>query len=446
MIHIGHDEWWGAPLDVCPLCKGKDFSELFASDIIKIYNYLADKGIKIAMWGDYLLESVREAGPQKRISSTGVRYQTPGAMRPAVVKEKIPKDILVLNWFWVDQEKEMELKNFGFKQIYGNFTPNISNWSERIKKIDLAGGAPSSWAATNEYNFGKDLIFDFMGCANFLWSEHTLNQRELAEVVKGLLSGIRANLSGKHVPSKDGDPVEAIDISSKYNLSVDSKIFNINLSTLKTGEAGIGTLKFNLNNSSQGSGKSIIAVGSTGIGDNPLPSVIEGIPVNEDVSSLIFLHACALPSENQKAYFNIPDFFDSADLLGWYEIIFEDGFKTIVPVQYGVNILEWNPGAEERLDKREGETGSPQNMYCYQGDPVSCSTNMIRNPITFYAYEWVNPRFGKKILEINMHGTINYQALQTDYSKPVTKPMKSNAILLAGISKVKKRKLLNPGK
>ena len=446
MIHIGHDEWWGAPLDVCPLCKGKDFSELFASDIIKIYNYLADKGIKIAMWGDYLLESVREAGPQKRISSTGVRYQTPGAMRPAVVKEKIPKDILVLNWFWVDQEKEMELKNFGFKQIYGNFTPNISNWSERIKKIDLAGGAPSSWAATNEYNFGKDLIFDFMGCANFLWSEHTLNQRELAEVVKGLLYGIRANLSGKHVPSKDGDPVEAIDISSKYNLSMDSKIFNINLSTLKTGEAGIGTLKFNLNNSSQGSGKSIIAVGSTGIGDNPLPSVIEGIPVNEDVSSLIFLHACALPSENQKAYFNIPDFFDSADLLGWYEIIFEDGFKTIVPVQYGVNILEWNPGAEERLDKREGETGSPQNMYCYQGDPVSCSTDMIRNPVTFYAYEWVNPRFGKKIREINMHGTINYQALQTDYSKPVTKAMKSNAILLAGLSKVKKRELLKPGK
>ena len=45
-----------------------------------------------------------------------------------------------------------------------------------------------------------------------------------------------------------------------------------------------------------------------------------------------------------------------------------------------------------------------------------------------------------------MHGTVNYQALQTDYGKPVTEPMKSNAILLAGISKVKKRELLKPGK
>jgi len=215
---------------------------------------------------------------------------------------------------------------------------------------------------------------------------------------------------------------------------------------MQSGEVGTQSLKFNLNNSSKGSGNCVIAVGSTGKSDNPLPSVVEGIQVNEDVSSLIFLHASMLPAENQKAYFNIPDFFDSADLLGWYEIIYEDGFKSIIPVQYGVNIREWNPGAEERLDKREGETGSPQNMYCYEADPVSSSSDIINNPITFFAYEWVNPRFGKKIREISMHGTINYQALQQDYGKPVTEPMKSNGIILAGISKVKRRDIILPGK
>ena len=45
-----------------------------------------------------------------------------------------------------------------------------------------------------------------------------------------------------------------------------------------------------------------------------------------------------------------------------------------------------------------------------------------------------------------MHGTINYQALQKDYGKVVTEPMKSNAIILAGISKVKKREIVKPGK
>jgi hypothetical protein len=444
MIHIGHDEWWGAPLDMCPLCKGKDFSELFAGDVIKIHDYLAAKGIKTAMWGDYILESVRDKGPQNRTSSTGVKYQTPGAMRPEVVKNLIPKDILVLNWFWIDQEKEKELKNFGFKQIYGNFTPNISNWDERIKKIDLEGGAPSSWAATNEFNIGKDLILDFLGCANFVWSSHSLNQRELASVVSELMPSVRARLSGTRIPGNDGDPIEPVNISSKFNLSKESKVFNINLSSLLSGEVKSRARKFNLEESSGEPGNCAVAVGSAGKGENPLPNVVEGIAINEDVSSLIFLHSCALPAENQKAYFNIPDFFDSADLLGWYEIVYEDGFRTIVPIQYGVNILEWNPGSEERLDKREGETGSPQNMYCYNADPVICSVNSKEKPVTFYAFEWVNPRFGKKIKEVNLHGSVNYQALQQDYGKPVTEPMKSNAVILAAISKVKKREVKKP--
>lgn len=340
----------------------------------------------------------------------------------------------------------MELKNFGFKQIYGNFTPTISNWDERIKKIDLAGGAPSSWAATNEFNFGKDVIMDFLGCANFIWSSHTINQKDLSAVVSELMPSIRSGLSGKRIPSKDGDSVEPVNISSKFNLSKQSGFFNINLSSLKSGEIKNQSGVFNLGNSAKESGNCAIAVGTIGIGENPLPSVIEGISINEDVSSLIFLHACALPSVNQKAYFNIPDFFDSADLLGWYEIIYDDGFKSIVPVQYGVNILEWNPGGEDRLDKKEGDTGSAQNVYCYEADPVNCSSDIKDKPITFFAYEWVNPRFGKKIKEVNLHGTINYQALQTDYGKPVTEPMKSNAILLSAISKVKKREVLRPGK
>ena len=444
MIHIGHDEWWGAPLGVCPLCKGKDFSELFAGDIIKIHNYLASKGIKIAMWGDYILESVRNKGPQNRTSSTGVKYQTPGAMRPSVVKELIPKDILVLNWFWIDQEKEMELKNFGFKQIYGNFTPNISNWTERTKKIDLEGGAPSSWAATNEYNFGKDLILDFLGCANFVWSDHVLNQRELASIVSELMPSVRSNLSGKRIPSKDGDPLEPVNLSEKVNLPKNSKIYNINLSSFKSGEVKSQSKLFNLVNSSNMSDNCVIVVGSVGKEVNPLPKTVDGIAINEDVSSLIFLHACALPSENQKAYFNIPDFFDSADLLGWYEIVYEDGYTINVPIQYGVNILEWNPYGDSRLDKLEGETGAPQNMYCYEADPIICSSDSKVDPVTFFALEWVNPRFGKIIKEVNLHGTVNYQATQTDYSKPVTKPMKSNAIMLAGITKVKKRVVIGP--
>lgn len=438
MIHIGHDEWWGAPLDVCPRCKGKDFSDLFAGDVSKIYDYMASKGIKIAMWGDYLLESVRDKGPQHRTSSTGVKYMTPGGTRPEVVQKSIPKDILILNWFWIDQEKEMELQKFGFKQIYGNFTPNISNWDERVKKIDLQGGAPSSWAATNEFNFGKDLILDFLGCANFVWSSHTLNQREQIKIVRELMPSIRSRLNISRIPSRDIDLIEAIDISSKFNLKKKPGVLNIDLSSFKTGEVSSGNKVFRLMTSEGNPGNCVVAVGAKGYNENPLPVRVEGIPVNEDVSSLIFLHACALPSENQKAYFNIPDFFDSADLLGWYEVVYEDEFRVTVPVQYGVNILEMHPGGEDRIDKNEGETGSPQNVYSYNADPVICSSEGSPVPVTFFAFEWVNPRFGKKVREVNLCGTVDYQATQTNYGVPEYKPMKSNAIMLGGLTKVKK--------
>ena len=446
MIHIGHDEWWGAPLDICPRCKGKDFSDLFVQDINRIHNYMSERGIKIAMWGDHILESVRGKGPDERTSSTGIKYTTPGGLRPSVVKESIPKDILIFNWFWSDEKRDVELKEFGFTQVYGNFTPNISNWDERIKKIDLAGGAPSSWASTNEFNFGKDLMLDFLGCANLLWSAHTIDQAELIRIVWDLMPSVRSNLSAVRIPSEDGDIVEPINISSRFNLANDIQVFGVNLSNLKSGEVHSRTKVFNLFLPAGAYGNSIIAAGSVGVGENPLPSVVKGIPINEDVSSLIFLHACALPAGNQKAYFNIPNFFDTPDLIGWYEVVYEDGFRAIVPVQYGVNILEWNAGGEHSLDKREGRTGSAQNAYCYLADPVKCSSDDKANPITFFAFEWVNPRFGKIIKEVNVYGSVNYQAQQQDYGTVVSAPMPSNAILLAGISKVKKRVAFKPEK
>lgn len=432
MVHIGHDEWWGAPINVCPRCKGKDYASLFAADVNKVHGYLAKKGIKTAMWGDYLLESVREKGVQNRTSSTGVKYQTPGALPEAMVRAQIPKDILIFNWFWIDEEKEAALNNMGFTQLYGNFTPNISNWDTRTKKIKLAGGAPSSWAATNEINFGKDIMLDFLGCANLLWSKHTIKQEDLPQMVWNLMPSIRSNLNVAAIPSRDGDKILPIDISKSYNQSKDVKAFELDLSSLN---------KQNQNSLN----KHIIAVSTIGKGENPFPKKVEGIAINEDVSSLIFLHAAAKQAANQKAYFNIPNMFDSADLLGYYEVVYEDGFKSIIPIQYGVNILEWNPGGEKSLDKREGDTGSPQLAYAYQADPVNCSSNKDK-PITFFSFEWVNPRFGKVIKEVNLIGTVNYQALQQDYGTPITEPMNSNAILLLGISKVQKRAPFEPEK
>ncbi len=214
------------------------------------------------------------------------------------------------------------------------------------------------------------------------------------------------------------------------------KAFDVRLPELKQGQLGIDRRMFTIQH--RQSEKYAVAVGVYGPDKNPLPGRIAGLRIDEDVSSLLFLHACALPAGNQKAYFDIYNTFDSSDLLGWYEMVYEDGYVVTVPIQYGVNILEWNPGGEKSLDLREGDTGSPQQGYCYAADAVECSAN-AKKSITFYAFEWVNPRFGKKIAAVNVVGSRKYESLQPVYSHVVTKPLRSNAIMLIGLSKVVRR-------
>ncbi len=438
MIHIGHDEWRGAPLGVCPRCKGKDYSELFAKDVNMLYDYLTKKNIKVAMWGDHLLESVKSKGPRDRTSLTGYKYQTPGGLRPEVVRESIPKDILIFNWFYGNQEFDMELQQFGFRQIYGNFSSAISNWDNRILDVDVVGGAPSAWFSTNEFTFGKDMVLDFLGCANLLWSKHTIQQSDLDEYVWEQLPVVRRNFRGYSAPSDDGDPVVPVDISSHFNHKSVSDVFGLNLKSLKSGTLTNGKQNFNLANSENANDNTVIAVGVKGKGENPFIHEVEGIKIDEDVSSLVFLHACVLPAQNQMSCFGIFNTFDASDLLGWYEVVYEDGYKEIIPIQYGVNILEWNTGGRN-ADKKY--MFGDQNSYCYMADAVDCSSDMKDNPIRFFAFEWINKRFGKKIKEVNMSGSDHFQALQPVWSTWTTEPLSSNAIMLLGISKVTKREI-----
>ena len=58
------------------------------------------------------------------------------------------------------------------------------------------------------------------------------------------------------------------------------------------------------------------------------------VPIGQDVSSLIFLHALAKPAASQKAYRLIHNFPDAAVLLGWYEILYADGLIENVPIRW----------------------------------------------------------------------------------------------------------------
>jgi hypothetical protein len=427
MVHVGHDEW-RMEKDECELCKGKDYGELFANDLTKIHDYLASKGIKTAMWGDHLIESVRGKDPRSTKSSSGYAYKVPGALRPEQVEKLIPKDILVFNWFWddrYDKNIDAQLSRWGFKQVYGNMRADFSDFMKRSATPGVLGGAPSSWAATTEKNFGKDQLLNFLGCANILWSEHLQPFDSLVFTVQALTHDVCRNFTGKNLPAADGYPVDTLDISSSFNSSLKAVAEGLDPARIMSGNIRSGDFVFHLSDAAGAGKRAIVDVMAPG-GSAAAEAAV--IPVGKDVSSIVFLHACAKNAANRKVYYNIYNFDETADLLGMYEIVYEDGFMETIPIRYGVNILDW--GWRQRIIKNEKETiHYNQDKYVYAADAVPVSNDKT-HPITFFAHEWKNPRFGELIKEIRL--------------KRVVRETKSqNTIMVLAVSVVCKGDILN---
>jgi hypothetical protein len=174
-----------------------------------------------------------------------------------------------------------------------------------------------------------------------------------------------------------------------------------------------------------------IVVGTSGKAggqaNNGLANSVAGIPIGAAPTSLIFLHASAKPAANRESFRLIWDPEDTADLLGWYEVVYEDGFVTTIPIRYGVNIAEMD------WDQRVAI-----NDYCYGADAVVTGSGTT-HPVTFFAFEWINPRLGKVVQEIRLKGTTGFQGASTEFDNAWGPVIENNAVILKAISMVHKR-------
>jgi hypothetical protein len=430
MVHIGHDEW-RAPLGPCPHCGGAERRELYAADVRRIHDHLAKRNVRVAIYGDHLIEAVRGRGSFALTSSSGHHYEWPGGLTPEQVEQRVPKDILIFNWFWrkskegEGEHNEVLLEKWGFQQVFNNFEPDMEDYARRSARPSVIGGVPSSWAATTELNFGKDLMYSFLGCANLLWSKHWPEPKELLRIVQASMPDVRRGLGDAPIPSEDGDPVVPVRIGGSFNAETGRLGFGVDFGGLKVGPVASGGKVFDLGGpDKRGANDAVIAVASAGRPAS-LPAESSAIVVGEDVSSLLFLHASARPAGNDWAYRYVYNFDDTADLLGHYEVVYEDGLVETIPVRYGVNILEWS-----------WEKAGKPRAYCYRGDPIPCGTR-ADNPITFFAFEWVNPRLGKAIREVRLKGS-------TGFVDSRGRTIPDNAVILRAISVVKKRAFPEP--
>lgn len=89
-FHAGMDEVFYIGDDKCPRCSGKDKAELFAGEVTKIRNHLAQNDHELWIWGDRLLDG----------KTTGMGMWEASMNNTHRAIDLIPKDVMICDWHY----------------------------------------------------------------------------------------------------------------------------------------------------------------------------------------------------------------------------------------------------------------------------------------------------------------------------------------------------------
>ena len=89
-FHAGMDEVFYIGEEECPRCNGRDKAELFAGELTKIRNHLAESGVKLWIWGDRLIDG----------KTTGLGMWEASMNNTHRAIDMIPKDIMICDWHY----------------------------------------------------------------------------------------------------------------------------------------------------------------------------------------------------------------------------------------------------------------------------------------------------------------------------------------------------------
>jgi hypothetical protein len=94
-FHAGMDEVFYLGDDKCPRCSGRDKAELFAGEVRKIRDHLAQKNRKLWIWGDRLIDG----------KTTGMGIWEASFNNTHRAIDMIPKDVVICDWHYERADK-----------------------------------------------------------------------------------------------------------------------------------------------------------------------------------------------------------------------------------------------------------------------------------------------------------------------------------------------------
>ncbi len=323
-IHMGHDELYQVGL--CPKCREKKPADILAEDINRIHDYLANKGLKMMIWGD-MLQPV-------------TKYNTSDAI------EKIPKDILLLDFIWyfhMDKDIEENLLSHGFDVLFGNmYSSHFPRFEKRIRTQGVRGGQLSTWVeAKCDVLAREGKLYDFIYGAQMLWSETYTSYCRYSydKLIAGMIPSMREKLEARKFPS----------LAKGHQESV---LYQNTSSDFVSAEPG------------------------------------EVLSFEHSFDSLIF--ECAAANFMRR----IP--WKENVSIGSFHLIYEDDSFELVPMVYGNNLSHWNRRQNEPFVAGYYRHNGYSGTWFSDEKRISLSGKEG----TVYRYEWINPKPDLKIKAI----------------------------------------------
>jgi hypothetical protein len=382
-VHIGHDEWRAGAF--CPRCRGKDTGLLYAEDVLKIHRHLKEKGIETWMWGDHLVDGHNRFA--KQWSEGGVvRYEKPDT---ASARDRIAaatSDIHVLNWS--GEEGDATFRKLGWPFVVGNFAGSEERgWRARVARSGALGGEVSSWGAFEEFTLGKLQVAEAVYSSNALWSVHDPKKEDALEHVGHLLPGVRGTLAARPPPSFGADPMrfEVLDLASAFNSPPKGEGWD--LSALKPGRHYVEGLPWAIADPATWGGRSTVLVGRRP-GDEPGRAPL---PIRGRWASLVFVQSATgagRPGIHAGDQTHFPR--ESSELLGFYEIRYEDDLVLTHEIRCDETVGRWDQGLA---------------LPFYFAHPLVAGTLPDGRAAVVWASEWSNPRPDVPIAGVTLVGS-----------------------------------------
>lgn len=95
LFHAGMDEVFYIGDDKCPRCSGRDKAELYAGEVTKIQNHLAQQGKRLMIWDDRLIDG----------KTTGIGAWEASMNNTYRAIDLIPKEVFICDWHYERPEQ-----------------------------------------------------------------------------------------------------------------------------------------------------------------------------------------------------------------------------------------------------------------------------------------------------------------------------------------------------